>query len=192
MQNPALDLCDGCGSGDTIQNNYDRRAELLVIRQRCSVPVRVRRFLRTSVWKGQEMDERFDRRHSSSRRLAHDGNLQTQTGLPFTPALSFDAANAGTTTRPNRVCDGNIDNRTLQRWFDTSCFAAPPSYTFGTPAGTSSEHRESTISTSASSAISAFRWNTQPPFSSALKHSISSTMHNLPRRVRRSEVLRME
>ena len=26
LQNPGLDLCDGCGSGGTIQNNYDRRA----------------------------------------------------------------------------------------------------------------------------------------------------------------------
>ncbi|MBV9678789.1 MAG: hypothetical protein JO185_20805 [Acidobacteriaceae bacterium] len=26
LQNPALDLCDNCGSGDTIQDNYNRAA----------------------------------------------------------------------------------------------------------------------------------------------------------------------
>lgn len=52
-------------------------------------------------------------------------------GSPFTPSLSFDAANAGTVTRPNRTCDGNISSRTLQRYFDTSCFSAGTSYVFG-------------------------------------------------------------
>ena len=49
----------------------------------------------------------------------------------FTPSLSFDAANAGTVTRPNRSCDGSLSSRTLQRYFDTSCFAAGASYVFG-------------------------------------------------------------
>ncbi len=56
---------------------------------------------------------------------------QAQTGLPFTPALSFDAANAGTVTRPNAICSGSLPNPSLTRWFDTSCFVAGPSYTFG-------------------------------------------------------------
>ena len=56
---------------------------------------------------------------------------QVQKGLPFTPSLSFDAANAGTVTRPNRLCDGNTGNRTLQQWFTTSCFVVPASLTFG-------------------------------------------------------------
>ncbi len=56
---------------------------------------------------------------------------QVQTGLPFTPALSFDAANAGTVTRPNRVCDGNLSSPSLQNYFDMSCFAAEASYVFG-------------------------------------------------------------
>jgi hypothetical protein len=56
---------------------------------------------------------------------------QVQTGLPFTPALSFDAANAGTVTRPNRVCDGSLSGQSLQKYFDTSCFVTGPSYVFG-------------------------------------------------------------
>ncbi|MBV9678788.1 MAG: hypothetical protein JO185_20800 [Acidobacteriaceae bacterium] len=56
---------------------------------------------------------------------------QAQTGLPFTPALSYDAANAGTVTRPNAVCSGSLPHPTLQAWFDTSCFVAGPSYVFG-------------------------------------------------------------
>jgi hypothetical protein len=56
---------------------------------------------------------------------------QAQTGLPFTPGLSFDAANAGTTTRPNTLCNATLANPSIQKWFNTSCFVAGPSYTFG-------------------------------------------------------------
>ena len=31
----------------------------------------------------------------------------------------------GTGNRPNRICDGRLDNPTIDRWFDTSCFVAP-------------------------------------------------------------------
>jgi hypothetical protein len=56
---------------------------------------------------------------------------QGQSGSPFTPTLSFDNANAGTTSRPNRVCSGELSNHTLSRYFDTSCFVAPAQYVFG-------------------------------------------------------------
>ncbi len=59
------------------------------------------------------------------------GVYQVETGLPFTPTLPTDNANAGNTSWPNRVCNGNISNHTLSRWFDTSCFVTPPQYTFG-------------------------------------------------------------
>ncbi len=59
------------------------------------------------------------------------GVYQVETGLPFTPTLPIDNANAGNTSWPNRVCNGNISHRTLSRWFDTSCFVTPPQYTFG-------------------------------------------------------------
>lgn len=41
------------------------------------------------------------------------------------------AANAGTITRPDRICNGNTGGGPITRYFDTSCFVAPPSYTFG-------------------------------------------------------------
>ena len=31
-----------------------------------------------------------------------------------------------TSGRPDRICDGKLSNPTIQRWFDTSCFAVPP------------------------------------------------------------------
>jgi hypothetical protein len=45
--------------------------------------------------------------------------------------LAFDNANAGTTSYPNRVCNGNTSGGPLNRYFDTSCFAAPAQYVFG-------------------------------------------------------------
>lgn len=131
LQNPALDLCDGCGSGNTIQNNYNLGAN----RASADNDVRMRYVFAGSFelpfgagkrWLNQS---RFGAAVLGGWRVT--GIYQAQTGLPFTPSLSFDAANAGTTTRPNRICDGNIDGRTLQHWFDTTCFVAPTSLTFG-------------------------------------------------------------
>ena len=131
LVDPALDLCDGCGVGDTIQNNYDIRANY----GPSDNDVRLR-YVLSGVF---ELPFGAGKPY-----LATDGILsqlaggwavspvyQIQSGLPFTPGLSFDAANAGTVTRPNRVCNGNIGGGTLNEYFDTSCFVAPTSYTFG-------------------------------------------------------------
>lgn len=131
IQNPALDLCDGCGAGGTIQNNYNRNAN----RASADNDVRLRFVLAGSF----ELPFGRGKPYLSNSRL---GSMllggwravpiyQAQTGLPFTPALSFDAANAGTVTRPNALCSGSLANPSLTRYFDTSCFAAGPSYTFG-------------------------------------------------------------
>ena len=45
--------------------------------------------------------------------------------------LSINNANVGNTSWPNRVCSGRLANPTVQRYFDASCFPAPPAYTFG-------------------------------------------------------------
>jgi hypothetical protein len=48
-----------------------------------------------------------------------------QTGFPITPQSGIDTANVGTGNwRPDRICNGNLpgDQRTVARWFDTSCF----------------------------------------------------------------------
>lgn len=59
-----------------------------------------------------------------------------RTGMAFSASMSGDTANAGTdTVRPNvgGSSNGNLpsDQRTINRWFDTSAFTAPAAYTFG-------------------------------------------------------------
>jgi len=58
-----------------------------------------------------------------------------QTGQFFSPGFS-DADPSNTNTfggLPDRKCDGNLppDQRTVERWFDTSCFVNPPAGRFG-------------------------------------------------------------
>src|SRR5215472_195574 len=57
-----------------------------------------------------------------------DSIFQAQTGPPGSLSMSTSTANTGTAQYPNRICDGNLPSsqRTLSRWFDTSCFVAPP------------------------------------------------------------------
>ncbi|MCI0418824.1 MAG: carboxypeptidase regulatory-like domain-containing protein [Acidobacteria bacterium] len=55
-----------------------------------------------------------------------------QSGLPFTPTTGRDLANIGTTTLPNRLASGQLENPTIDRWFDPSAFANPAAFTFGT------------------------------------------------------------
>jgi hypothetical protein len=59
--------------------------------------------------------------------------ITAQDGPPGSVSMSTTTSNTGTFQRPNRVCDGNLsaDQRTIQQWFNTSCFVAPPLYTFG-------------------------------------------------------------
>ena len=52
-------------------------------------------------------------------------------GIPFTPALNFDNANTGTTSRPDRIRDGTLSNPTIDRFFDTDAFVFPARYSFG-------------------------------------------------------------
>ncbi|MBV9081568.1 MAG: TonB-dependent receptor [Acidobacteriaceae bacterium] len=130
LQNPALDACDSCGPGDTVQNAYNRNVQKGPSDN--NVPLR---FALGGIW---------DLPFGPGRAFVSDGWLsqvvgswqlsgiyQVQSGLPFTVNLSFDNANAGTTSYPNRVCNGNLTNPTISRWFDTSCFVASPSYQFG-------------------------------------------------------------
>jgi hypothetical protein len=130
FQNPALDLCDGCGAGDTLQNSYNLFGQKS--QSDNNVPLR---FVFSGLW-GLPLGKGHN--------LANSGVLskvlggwslaaiyQAQSGLPYTPSLSFDNANAGTVSFPNRVCDGTLSSPTLQHWFDTSCFPTPAQYQFG-------------------------------------------------------------
>ena len=65
------------------------------------------------------------------RSVAASAIWTAQDGLPFTLKLSQDNANVGNTSWPNRVCDGRLEHPTVQRWYDASCFPAPPAFTYG-------------------------------------------------------------
>ena len=61
------------------------------------------------------------------------GIFSAQTGLPFTPVLSSDNTNTGTTARPNRIANGSLpsDERNPQNWFDEAAFVTPAQYVYG-------------------------------------------------------------
>jgi hypothetical protein len=60
-----------------------------------------------------------------------NGILFLRSGYPFTVTQTQGVQSTGTGNRPNRVCDGRLDNPTIDRWFDASCFV-PPTDTTGT------------------------------------------------------------
>jgi hypothetical protein len=130
LQNPALDLCDGCGSGNTLQNSYNYFAQRS--QSDNNVPLR---FVFSGLWslpfgKGNRWLQ-----SGIAGAVAGGWSLasiyQAQSGLPFTVSLPFDNANAGNVSFPNRVCNGTLSSPTLQQWFDPGCFVTPEAYQFG-------------------------------------------------------------
>ena len=59
------------------------------------------------------------------------GIMLIRGGLPLTVTQSQGVASTGTGNRPNRICNGTLDNPTIDHWFDTSCFV-PTTDTTGT------------------------------------------------------------
>jgi hypothetical protein len=62
------------------------------------------------------------------------GIFSTQGGQPFTPILSTDPSNSGsTTTHPNRIADGNLPSgqRSISDWFNLSAFTVPNCVCYG-------------------------------------------------------------
>ncbi len=61
-----------------------------------------------------------------------NGLTTARSGTPFTPVLSFNPSQSGH-ARPNRLADGNLPrgDRTVDRWFDTSAFAAATPFNIG-------------------------------------------------------------
>ena len=57
------------------------------------------------------------------------GILYLRSGLPLTVTQTQGVQSTGTGNRPNRICDGRLDNPTIDRWFDTSCFVSPTDVT---------------------------------------------------------------
>ena len=55
-----------------------------------------------------------------------------RSGLPFTPTVSRDVANTGVGgQRPNRIGSGELDNPTIDAWFDKTAFVVPAEFTYG-------------------------------------------------------------
>ncbi len=55
-----------------------------------------------------------------------------RSGLPYTPVLSSDVANNGTSGQwPNRSGNGSIFNPTPLHWFDTTAFSQPAQFSYG-------------------------------------------------------------
>jgi hypothetical protein len=130
LQNPALDLCDGCGAGDTLQNNYNRPQNY------ASSDNDVRfRYVLTGLVQSPSGRHYFGSAVAGA--VLGGWGLSPvyiyQTGLPLTASMSYDASNAGNVTRPTQVCPnpnrGGAGN--LTQWFNTACFVNTASYTFG-------------------------------------------------------------
>ena len=62
-----------------------------------------------------------------------DGVTSLLDGNPIGTQMATSNLNTGTFQRPNRICDGNLpgSTRTVDHFFDTSCFVAPPLYAYG-------------------------------------------------------------
>jgi hypothetical protein len=62
------------------------------------------------------------------------GMTQFRSGPPLTPTMPAswpDVASVFVKARPNRVCDGNLSNSTMDMFFNTSCFVNPPANSYG-------------------------------------------------------------
>jgi outer membrane receptor protein involved in Fe transport len=57
--------------------------------------------------------------------------ITLQSGLPFTPSISTDPANTGSSKRPNRIGSGKLSNPSIDHWFDVAAFSVPAPYTYG-------------------------------------------------------------
>ena len=60
------------------------------------------------------------------------GIYTERSGQPYTPVLSSDIANNGTSGQwPNRIASGKLSNPTPAHWFDTTAFTIPASGSYG-------------------------------------------------------------
>ena len=136
----------------TLSSSVDDASSPGATEAETNVPQNVRNiFTRSGEWAPSS----FDRRHQfvvsgmyrfpwSSRRATVNALVSNwranavfvaQSGSPFTVNLAVDRANIGTgpAQRPDQVRDPNLsrDERTAERWFDTSAFALQAPLTFG-------------------------------------------------------------
>lgn len=65
-----------------------------------------------------------------------NGIFVAHSGYPLGMSMSSNQSGTAFGNRPDRVCSGKLDNPTVARWFDTSCFVAPPVGVLGNAART--------------------------------------------------------
>lgn len=59
-----------------------------------------------------------------------------QSGYPLGMSMANNQSGTAFGNRPDRVCNGGLDDPTVRRWFDTSCFTAPAVGALGNAART--------------------------------------------------------
>ncbi len=58
-----------------------------------------------------------------------NGIVLVRGGLPLTITQTQNVQSTNTGNRPNRICDGNLSNPTIDRWYDLDCFVRTPDIT---------------------------------------------------------------
>ena len=128
LVNPAEDLCNGSGCYISFQNVYNLNS--LMGHSDDDIPLRM---VFSGTWglpfgKGHALA-------SGGVPAALAGGWQIEgvytasNGHPVTPVWNTDVANVDGTTWPDRVCNGQISNWTLQSYFNASCFVNPTTIT---------------------------------------------------------------
>jgi hypothetical protein len=127
-------LADGFGGQYFAQNPYDLAAE----KGRSSDDAR-HRFVTSYVW---ELPFGRGKKWLGSAPGVTDavlggwqvaGVVTLMSGMPISALESTNVANTDSgARRPDRICNGNLgDARTLDRWFDTSCYVLQPEFQYG-------------------------------------------------------------
>jgi hypothetical protein len=130
----SLDYGGGTADGDTgPQNPYNLRAEYgssdFDVRQRLSVSY----IYELPFGRGKAYFNQPGVARAVLGGWQLSGVTSIQSGLPFTPILSYDPTNTGTTARPNVIAGAAFypANQGPSDWFNSSAFVAPAAYTFG-------------------------------------------------------------
>jgi hypothetical protein len=133
LQNEGYGACDNCGNnGDVLQNSYDHAANWGSQDDDIRFRYTLSGFWEPPIGRGKAWLSHQRIASAIFGGFAFSPIYYWQSGLPFTPTLSANTANAGTTTLPDQICDPNKGGaRNKEQWFNTACIIAPPPYTFG-------------------------------------------------------------
>lgn len=126
----ALDGCSYCGVSENIQDVYNLKAQRGPMTSNAPL-----RSVLSLNWEPPFGKGRTYMHTGAGAAVLGGWQLSgiwtVQNGTPFTLNLALDNANVGNTNWPNRSCSGRLDNWTVERYFDASCFSVPAPFTFG-------------------------------------------------------------